>query len=57
VLSVNSLGVRLVFAITGPFIGWITDTYTLQTAMITSGCLFLCCGIMALFFLRRQGEI
>lgn len=54
VLSVKNLFSRLVFAIVGPFIGWISDVYSLQWALLTSGGIFIVFGVIALFFLHKN---
>jgi MFS family permease len=54
VLSVKNLFTRLVFAIVGPFIGWVTDVYSLQAALLLSGSLFVFFGIIALLFLHKH---
>src|SRR3989344_2895206 len=54
VLSVKNLFGRLVFSIIGPFIGWITDVYSLQLALLTSGSIFVILGIISLIFLHKN---
>lgn len=54
VLSVKSLVGRVVFAIVGPFIGYIKDIYTFKIAFLTSGSLFVCFGVISLIFLHRN---
>ncbi len=41
VLSVRNFLIRLNFALTGPFLGWFMDVYTLPQAMLLAGILFL----------------
>ncbi len=36
VLSINQLGSRLVFSVFSPFLGWVADTWSLQTAFLAS---------------------
>ncbi len=57
VLSVKNLVGRILFAIIGPFIGWITDVYSLQVALITSGSMFLGLGVISLLFLRKYKAV
>lgn len=54
VLSVKNLFGRLVFAIIGPFVGWLSDVYSLQFALISSGSIFLFFGIITLLFLHKH---
>jgi MFS family permease len=51
VLSVRNFVIRVFFAIIGPFAGWITDTYSLKTALLLSGIIFF---ILAVFTLIMQ---
>ena len=53
VLSVKNLVGRLIFAIIGPFIGWIADIYSLQLALLSSGSIFVVFGIISLLFLHK----
>ncbi len=56
VLSVQGMVGRLIFALVGPFIGWITDIYSLSCALAISGTTFFIFGLFALIFLRlHQG--
>lgn len=48
VLSIRNFIIRLMFAVFSPFLGWLNDTYSLQTALLISagiifvpGCIFL----------------
>lgn len=52
VLSVKNLGARLLFAIIGPIIGLITDTFTLQIAFMSSAIIFSTLGIFSLLMLK-----
>lgn len=54
VLSVKSLAGRLLFVIVGPFIGWITDVYSLQAAILASGGIFCIMGFICLLFLHKN---
>ncbi len=54
VLSVKNLVVRFIFAIVGPFIGVLTDIYSLSFALLSSGGIFIICGTISLFFLHKN---
>lgn len=54
VLSVKGLVGRLVFAGIGPLIGWITDVYTLQMALMMTAGIYVTFGIVTLLFLRKH---
>ena len=48
VLSVNSFVFRLGFALVGPIVGWLTDFYSLDIALIISGVGFIVVGLFCL---------
>ncbi|MFA9392012.1 MAG: MFS transporter [Prolixibacteraceae bacterium] len=50
VLSIRNMIIRIIFAIIGPVLGWITDRYTLQTGLFTAGGFFLSTGLMLYYF-------
>jgi tryptophan-rich sensory protein len=55
VLSVRNFVIRLLFAILGPFFGWLTDIYSLSTAMFSAGLLFgLMSGVSLFYFLKYR---
>lgn len=54
VMSIRSFIIRLLFASTSPFFGYVADVYTLQTALYLSGALFLFLGLTILFYLLKQ---
>jgi len=54
VLSVRALAARLIFAVLGPFIGWINDLYSLSVALSLAGFLFAFFGTISLLFLRKH---
>jgi len=47
VLSVRNFIIRLLFAVTGPMLGWAKDIYSLPTALALSGIIFLVLSIIA----------
>ncbi|MGW8314315.1 MAG: MFS transporter [Bacteroidales bacterium] len=58
VLSVRNFIIRLLFAGTGPLLGWIKDLYSLPQALLLAGIIFLVIGIvMALLFLATGKEM
>lgn len=54
VLSIRNFLIRLIFAITGPLWGWITDRYSLQTAIILAGIVYGSFALLGLFFLLKH---
>jgi len=55
VLSVRNFIIRLLFAITGPLLGWIKDIYTLPQALTLAGVIFLTLGIItAILFISSR---
>lgn len=53
ILSISALTARLLFAVIGPIVGWISDLYSLRTALIFAGCLFLALGSLVLLKLHK----
>lgn len=45
ILSLRNMVIRIIFAIAGPFLGWLTDSFSLSTALIMSGLIYLFVGI------------
>jgi MFS family permease len=54
VLSVRNFLIRLIFAVTGPFWGWITDKYSLQTAIISAGLFYGLFAFISLFYFLKH---
>ena len=58
VLSVRNFIIRLMFAVLGPAIGFITDAYSLQTAFLISGLVFGMMGAVSVyFFLKHESYV
>jgi MFS family permease len=60
VLSVRSFIIRIIFSIVGPFIGWYSDKFSLQSAIRLSGIIFfLLASVTAVLYLmviRKNGD-
>lgn len=54
VLSIRNFIIRLIFAATGPLLGWYTDHYSLATALIMAGIFYLFFSLVILIFARKQ---
>lgn len=54
VLSVRNFLIRLIFAVTGPLWGWITDKYSLNTAIISAGLLYGFFALISMFFFLKH---
>jgi MFS family permease len=52
ILSINNLGIRFIYALAGPFFGYLTDTYDLQTTMLSLSIITLSVTIL-LFMIYR----
>jgi hypothetical protein len=53
VLSIRNFAIRLIFAITAPFLGWVTDTYSFMIALKMAALIFfLLAGITAILFIK-----
>jgi MFS family permease len=57
VLSVQSMMSRLVFAVIGPFAGWLADAYSFQTALVMTGMILLVFGVISLIFLAKNNGL
>lgn len=53
VLSVRNFIIRLLFVLTGPLFGWITDHYGLNSALVSAGLIFGSLGGITMFFFIR----
>jgi len=56
VLSVRNFVIRIFFAIIGPFIGWQTDKFSLQNALLLSGIMFLVLALITLIFQIKKSK-
>ena len=54
VLSVRNFLIRLIFAVTGPLWGWITDKYSLQSAIISAGSIYGIFALISMFFFLKH---
>jgi len=54
VMSIRSFIIRIVFASTSPFFGYVADVYSLQQALLLSGILFFVLGGITLLFLLSK---
>ena len=54
VLSVRNFLIRLFFAVTGPVWGWITDKYSLQSAIMTAGITYGFFALISLYFFLKH---
>jgi len=54
VLSVRNFLIRLIFAVTGPIWGWITDKYSLQSAIISAGIIYGLFALLSLYFFLKH---
>jgi uncharacterized membrane protein YvlD (DUF360 family) len=58
VLSVRNFIIRLLFALTGPLLGWMKDIYSLPQALLLAGIIFLVLsGITAILFISSGKEM
>lgn len=54
VMSVQNFSLRSIFAVCAPFIGWLSDSYSLLFALFSSGAIFGVCIIFSLYGLRKS---
>jgi MFS family permease len=53
VLSIRNFLIRILFAIVGPLLGYLTDAYSLRMALTLAGILFLIFGLTSMVFFMR----
>lgn len=56
VLSIRNFIIRLMFAAIAPFIGWLNDTYSLQTALLVSAGIIAIPGLLFLILQIQKTE-
>jgi MFS family permease len=56
VLSVRNFIIRLLFALTGPFLGWVKDLYTLPKALALAGIIFLVLSVITAILFIASGK-
>jgi MFS family permease len=54
VLSIRNFVIRLLFAIAGPFLGWLTDFYSLSQALLIAGTIFFLLASITVFYYIRS---
>lgn len=57
VLSIRNFIIRLMFAAIAPFIGWLNDVYSLQTALLVSAGIIMIPGSLFLFLQLRASRL
>jgi MFS family permease len=54
ILSVRNLEIRIIFAAIGPVLGYLTDTFSLQTALMVTGITYFVAGMLSIMpFLKK----
>lgn len=54
ILSVRNLEIRIIFAAIGPVLGYLTDTFSLQTALMVTGITYFIAGMWSILpFLKK----
>ncbi|BBE19651.1 transport protein [Aquipluma nitroreducens] len=48
ILSVRNLEIRIIFAAIGPALGYLTDTFSLSTALMVTGIIYFVAGMMSI---------
>jgi len=54
VMSVRNFLIRLIFAVTGPIWGWITDKYSLKAAIVSAGLIYGTMAFLSMFFFLKH---
>lgn len=54
ILSIRNLEIRIIFAAVGPILGYITDTFSLQTALMVAGISYFAAAMLSILpFLKK----
>lgn len=56
VLSVRNFIIRLLFALTGPLLGWVKDIYSLPQALLLAGFIFLVISLLTAILFVSSGK-
>jgi uncharacterized membrane protein len=56
VLSVRNFIIRLLFALTGPLLGWVKDVYSLPQALLLAGFIFLIISTLTAILFISSGK-
>ena len=56
ILSVRNFEIRIIFAAVGPALGYLTDTFSLETALLTAGIIYFVAAMLSIFPLLRNAE-
>ena len=54
ILSVRNFEIRIIFAAIGPALGYLTDTFSLQTALMVAGITYFIAAMLSILPLMRQ---
>lgn len=53
ILSIRNFEIRIIFAVVGPVLGYLTDTFSLKTALFVSGVVYFLAAIFSILPLMR----
>jgi MFS family permease len=54
ILSVRNLEIRMIFAVVGPALGYLTDTFNLQTALMVAGISYFAAAMLSILPLLKR---
>jgi cyanate permease len=54
ILSVRNFEIRIIFAAVGPVLGYLTDTFSLQTALLTAGVSYFAAAMLSILPLLKK---
>jgi uncharacterized membrane protein (GlpM family) len=58
ILSVRDFIIRIIFAVIGPFLGWITDNINLKSAFLLAGGIYLVSAVIVVLpWIRNKGAM
>lgn len=56
ILSVRNFEIRIIFAAVGPILGYLTDTFSLQTALLVAGISYFVAAMLSILPLLKTGR-
>jgi sugar phosphate permease len=58
ILSIRNFEIRIIFAAVGPVLGYLTDAFSLQTALLIAGITYFVAGMWSIWpMLKESGKV
>jgi len=56
ILSIRNFEIRIIFAAVGPVLGYLTDTFSLQTALLVAGIAYFVAALWSIWPMIKKQE-